>query len=90
MAGLPKNLVSTYQKYKDHTDSIAQWLASTARNRGYVSPKARRSGKPGKAPQAPGCPTYTVAIKERTAMAEFIAGLSDPTINVPEKLLIHQ
>ncbi|PVH92820.1 hypothetical protein DM02DRAFT_698351 [Periconia macrospinosa] len=80
MPGLPKNLVSTYQKYKNHTDSIAHWLASTARNRGYVSPKAKKSGKSGKA--LVGGPTYTVAIKEWTAMAEFIAGLTllDATI----------
>lgn len=66
------------------SDSIAQWLASTAKTRGYVSPKSKKSNKNAKAAQ--GRPTYTVAIKEWTAMAEFIAGLTDPTVDVPEKL----
>ncbi|KAK6950618.1 hypothetical protein Daesc_007142 [Daldinia eschscholtzii] len=34
---LPPNLVSTYQQYKNDTDSVAGWLASTARAVGYVS-----------------------------------------------------
>ncbi|KAI4862595.1 hypothetical protein F4820DRAFT_429953, partial [Hypoxylon rubiginosum] len=34
---LPLNLVSTYQGYKHDTDSIAAWLASTAKSCGYAS-----------------------------------------------------
>ncbi|KAF3058017.1 hypothetical protein GL218_05222 [Daldinia childiae] len=34
---LPPSLVSTYQQYKNDTDSIAGWLASTAKATGYVS-----------------------------------------------------
>ncbi|XXH04045.1 GTP cyclohydrolase II [Hypoxylon texense] len=34
---LPTNLVSTYQAYKKDTDSIAAWLASTAKSCGYAS-----------------------------------------------------
>ncbi|KAI1466234.1 uncharacterized protein F4812DRAFT_466031 [Daldinia caldariorum] len=33
---LPPNLVSTYQQYKNDTDSVAGWLASTAKAVGYL------------------------------------------------------
>ncbi|KAF3054003.1 hypothetical protein E8E11_006452 [Didymella keratinophila] len=84
MPGLPKNLLSTYQKYKNHTDSIAQWLATTAKARGYISPKSKGSGKSAKAPQ--GRPTYTILAKEWTPMAEFIAALVNPPVIIPSKL----
>ncbi|KAJ8108349.1 hypothetical protein OPT61_g8231 [Boeremia exigua] len=86
MPGLPKNLISTYQKYKNNTDSIAQWLATTAKNRGYVSSKAKKSSKNTKTPH--GRPTYTIPIREWTPMAEFIVALTDPPVDVPEKLAI--
>lgn len=34
---LPANLVSVYQQYKDDTNAVASWLASTARSCGYPS-----------------------------------------------------
>ncbi|KAH7079749.1 hypothetical protein FB567DRAFT_582436 [Paraphoma chrysanthemicola] len=85
MPGLPKNLQSTYQKYKNHThrDSIAQWLASTARKNGYAPAKGKAPQKPGV--EGSGRPTYTVATKERIALAEFITG-KEPPITVPIKL----
>ena len=72
--------------HSDHipSDSIAQWLASTAKSRGYVSPKAKNSNKGSKA--ISGRPTYTVALKEWTALAEYIVGLTDPPVAVPKKL----
>jgi hypothetical protein len=112
MPGLPKNLLSTYQKYKTHTyvieggssfvetsnlitygpkcfltahsDSIAQWLATTAKARGYSSQKSKGSSKSAKASQ--GKQTYTIPIKEWTPMAAFIAGLIDPPVTVPIEL----
>ncbi|KAI8965245.1 hypothetical protein F5Y11DRAFT_22587 [Daldinia sp. FL1419] len=43
---LPPSLFSTYQQYKNDTDSIAGWLASTAKASGYSSgPLANPSGK---------------------------------------------
>ncbi|KAF2447907.1 hypothetical protein P171DRAFT_453049 [Karstenula rhodostoma CBS 690.94] len=83
MPGLPKNLSGTYQKYKNHTDAIAQWLATTAKSRGYVSPEAKNTSKAGK---GQGRPTYTLPTKEWTAHAEFLVGLADPIVSVPEKL----
>jgi hypothetical protein len=65
-------------------DSIAQWLASTARKHDYVSPRSRNARESGGTSQ--GRPTYTVAIKEWTTLAEFIAGLTDPPVNVPGQL----
>jgi hypothetical protein len=32
---LPPSLVSVYQQYKEDTDAVASWLASTAKSRGY-------------------------------------------------------
>ena len=32
---LPQSLVSTYQQYKQDTDSVATWLASTAKSLGF-------------------------------------------------------
>ncbi|CEI70950.1 hypothetical protein FVEN_g9682 [Fusarium venenatum] len=34
---LPSSLFSIYQQYKEDTDSVASWLASTAKARGYPS-----------------------------------------------------
>ncbi|KAH7396155.1 hypothetical protein BKA66DRAFT_438117 [Pyrenochaeta sp. MPI-SDFR-AT-0127] len=84
MPGLPKNVLSTYQQYKNHTDSIAQWLASTAKAHGYVSSKTKNAKKEGNRSQ--GRPTYTLAIKEWTALAEFIAKITDPPVQIPQKL----
>ncbi|KAF1934511.1 hypothetical protein EJ02DRAFT_492701 [Clathrospora elynae] len=84
MPGLPKNILSTYQTYKNHTNFIAQWLATTARKHGYVSPKVKNTSKIGNIPQ--GRPTYTLASKEWTKLAEFIARLTDLPVDVPLKI----
>ncbi|KAH6639064.1 hypothetical protein C7974DRAFT_304256 [Boeremia exigua] len=63
----------------NNRDAIAQWLATTAKSRGYLSSKAKGSGKTGR-------PTYTIPTKEWTPMAEFIAALVDPPVRVPHKL----
>jgi hypothetical protein len=64
-------------------DLIAQWLASTAKKHGYVPSKGKGAAKVPKAAQ--GRQTYTVALKEWVALAEFIAGMTPP-IFVPNKL----
>lgn len=47
---LPSGLVSTYQQYKEDTNSIAAWLASTAKAVGFpadlLSPVSSKAGKP--------------------------------------------
>lgn len=47
--GLPAVLVSTYHQYKRDTDSVAAWLASTAKSLGFsadlISPVAASTGK---------------------------------------------
>lgn len=68
----------------DNSDSIAEWLASTARKHGYVSAKAKNSKKSSNSSAVR--PTYTVATKEWTVLAEYIAKLSDPPVDVPRKL----
>jgi hypothetical protein len=92
---LPSILSSSYSRYKHDTDAIAGWLATTAKRFGYVSTtKSKSTRKKGKerkatgttAQQAHGRPSYTVAIKDFTVLAEFIAGKKDPEIKVPPKL----
>jgi hypothetical protein len=63
-------------------DSIAQWLASTAKKHGYIAGKGKGAVKP----IAQGRPTYTVALKEWVALAEFIAGKTPPVL-VPVKIV---
>ncbi|KAH4204566.1 hypothetical protein HBI81_215390 [Parastagonospora nodorum] len=83
MPGLPKNLLSSYQRYKNHMDQIVQWLASTAKKHGYVASKgigAIKAPNPYVGPQ-----TYTVALKEWLILGEFVAKQAPPII-VPAKL----
>ncbi|KAG8162515.1 hypothetical protein KVR01_008280 [Diaporthe batatas] len=40
---LPPSLVSVYHQYKEDTNALAAWLASTAKSRGYGAPKATPS-----------------------------------------------
>ncbi|KAF2733386.1 hypothetical protein EJ04DRAFT_513260 [Polyplosphaeria fusca] len=94
---LPKNLLHTYQQYKTDTDTIAGWLATTAKRLGYVSesvsetkPKtARLKGKARKTAKdtsTQGRPTYTIQIKDFTALAGYIAEYKTPPVQVPPKL----
>ncbi|KAF2179826.1 hypothetical protein K469DRAFT_693714 [Zopfia rhizophila CBS 207.26] len=98
---LPKNLSSSYQQYKNDTDTVASWLATTAKRFGFVSEtkskSAKKRGKAKKAengshdsPQPPkptpqGRPTYTIAIRDFTVLAEFIASKDQPPIQVPPR-----
>ena len=67
-------------------DLIAQWLASTARKHGYVSPNMSNARDSEGTFQ--GRLPYTVPIKEWTTLADFIAGLIDPPVIVPGQLAI--
>ncbi|KAF2743197.1 hypothetical protein M011DRAFT_471557 [Sporormia fimetaria CBS 119925] len=93
---LPGNLSSTYSRYKQDTDAIASWLATTAKRFGYVAEAqsrnarrnaARKAKKENKnTPTHTGRPTYTVALKDFSVLAKFIAQKEDPKIRVPERL----
>ncbi|KAF1951625.1 hypothetical protein CC80DRAFT_528333 [Byssothecium circinans] len=62
---LPKNLLSSYQQYKNDTDTVASWLATIAKRLGYASEdepksvsksakrKAKAKAKAGKGPPVP-------------------------------------
>lgn len=88
---LPPHLFSAYKQYKEDTDAVASWLATTAKRCGYPSTttarlkgKARKAAKTAAAtqssskPSAP--PKYTVAIKDFIPLAEFIATRTPPVI----------
>lgn len=99
---LPKNLSSSYQQYKNDTDSIASYLATTAKRYGYVSEsksksakkraKARNTAGPAASDASQsnvsgsqGRRTYTIAIKDFTVFAEFVAAQNDPPVQVSAK-----
>lgn len=86
---LPTSLTSTYREYKKDTDSIAAWLASTAKAAGYTmdtavsgSPKppdgrlkgkARKEAKKQASTPAQNVPKYIISISDFTKLASFIA-----------------
>ncbi|KAL1836641.1 hypothetical protein VTJ49DRAFT_4828 [Mycothermus thermophilus] len=95
----PGPLVSIYQQYKQDTDAVASWLASTARALGYPGdllaskswdappPAPARSGRlKGKArEQVAGAPKkYIVAIADILPLAKFIAGKLGASTAVPD------
>lgn len=49
---LPPSLVSVYQKYKEDTNAVAAWLASTAKSRGYDSTGGAASSSTTTAPSS--------------------------------------
>ncbi|POS76706.1 hypothetical protein DHEL01_v204908 [Diaporthe helianthi] len=86
---LPSALVSVYQQYKQDTDSVASWLASTAKDCGYpadlltsVGPVKRKKHNK-KASQN----KHIVAIKDFVPLAEFIAASKKPAAAVPESFV---
>jgi hypothetical protein len=81
---LPKNLSSKYSQYKNDTDSIASWLATTARECGYVS-LSKSKGPKNKGKTPPVRQTYTIPIKDFTTLAEFVATRTEPPVDVPPK-----
>jgi hypothetical protein len=86
---LPSTLVSVYQQYKQDTDSVAWWLAETAKACGYpadllttVGPVKRKKHS-NKASQN----KHIVAIKDFIPLAEFIAASKKPAAAVPESFV---
>lgn len=86
---LPFTLVSVYKQYKQDTDSVASWLATTAKACGYpadlftsVGPVKRKKHNK-KASQS----KYVVAIKDFVPLAHFIAASNKPVAAVPESFV---
>lgn len=98
-------LTSSYLQYKTDTDTVASWLAATARKCGYavdlltkgqtksaagsgrLKGKARKQARSketstSSAPK-PSLPTYTIAVKDFTTLADFIAAYKG-RVQVPE------
>lgn len=95
IAMLPPTLFSSYTQYKQDTNSVAAWLASTAKAYGYASDLNSETSKPsgrlkGKAraqarkeamePHA-SVPKHIIKIKDFIPLAEFIA--LKPKLSVP-------
>ncbi|KAL2263731.1 hypothetical protein VTK26DRAFT_5375 [Humicola hyalothermophila] len=98
---LPGPLVSIYQQYKKDTDSVASWLASTARACGYPAdlltsgswdatpPRSRPKGKSRKKAakdSTKGSTKYVVALADFLPMAKFVSARMNPSVSVPETL----
>ncbi|KAF4470290.1 Ank-repeat mbp1 [Fusarium albosuccineum] len=94
---LPASLKSIYRQYKADTDSVATWLATTAKANGYTdettdskkpAPKKKGKGKkkkPNGAAQAGSSGsknTYVIKIKDFAPMAKHIAEIE--SISVPD------
>ncbi|KAI8719775.1 hypothetical protein NCS52_00759500 [Fusarium sp. LHS14.1] len=93
---LPSSLKSIYRQYKADTDSVATWLATTAKANGYVDDtgnalvaaggkKKKKKKKKTNANSAPK-PRYVLRIKDFVPMARFIAKLE--SISIPEDFAI--
>lgn len=94
---LPQNLANSYARYKNDTDALASWLASTAHQLGYVAEtqtkSSRKKGKNRKVAQKQAAANqnqvrrnYTIAIKDFTVLAQFIASKHEPKVQVPQGL----
>ncbi|KAF5690954.1 hypothetical protein FCIRC_685 [Fusarium circinatum] len=84
---LPPALVSVYREYKKDTNSIASWLASTAKECGYPAdllsgPSVARQQTPGSS-QLEG-PRYVIEIKDFIPLAECISAYKKPALSVPQ------
>ncbi|KAE8354727.1 hypothetical protein BDV28DRAFT_130402 [Aspergillus coremiiformis] len=100
---LSEFLTSSYLQYKEDTNSVASWLATTAKKCGYpvnsssaagtptgrLKGKARKAAKAQKASTTPSSrqPTYTIAIKDFVNLAELIASYNNPPIRVPSSFV---
>ncbi|CAH0023410.1 unnamed protein product [Clonostachys rhizophaga] len=100
--GNPKKISSIYRQYKNDTDSLASWLASTARHHGYpLAPLLRSSGNTstakstgrlkGKARReahnaGPKPAKYIIPLHDFTQLANFIAKKRQ-RIDVPSSLI---
>ncbi|KAF5686663.1 hypothetical protein FDENT_5664 [Fusarium denticulatum] len=89
---LPTPLQGTYQQYKADTDSVAAWLASTAKACGYpadllTSTTVQSSQPKGRGPPVePTRPKYIIATKDFIPLAEYIFASTKPLISVPKSL----
>ncbi|EQB44956.1 hypothetical protein CGLO_16239 [Colletotrichum gloeosporioides Cg-14] len=87
---LPAPLVSVYQQYKQDTDSVASWLASTAKACGYPADLLKPVGqakKKAKHKHKNISSKYIVALKDFVPLAQFIAGSKKPVVDVPESFV---
>ncbi|KAG5774239.1 hypothetical protein H9Q72_000307 [Fusarium xylarioides] len=95
---LPGVLVTALERYKEDTNSVAGWLASTAKAYGYkpqpnetqTSSSGRLKGNARKKAKQNAAESnreigqkYTVVIKDFVPMAEHIAAQTKPRIQVP-------
>ncbi|KAK4236323.1 hypothetical protein C8A03DRAFT_45672 [Achaetomium macrosporum] len=101
---LPGPLVSIYQQYKKDTDSVASWLASTAKACGCpadlvssgswdVQAPAHRDGTRPKgkksSKQDRGGGKYIVALADFVPLAKFIAGAANARpVSVPDSFVV--
>ncbi|RMZ42085.1 hypothetical protein AFCA_006829 [Aspergillus flavus] len=97
---LSELLTSSYLQYKEDTNAVASWLASTAKRCGYAvdqltqtrkeKPSGRLKGKArkqAKSQKGPATPTYTIAIKDFVSLAEWIAHDHRQPIHVPSSFV---
>ena len=97
---LPSSLKSIYRQYKADTDSVATWLATTAKANGYVDDtgnalvaagsegkkkKKKKKKKKANANSVPK-PRYVLRVRDFEPMARFIAKLE--SISIPEDFAI--
>ncbi|KAJ0343272.1 hypothetical protein KNSL1_010335, partial [Colletotrichum chrysophilum] len=83
---LPDPLKSVWREYKQDTDSVALWLAPTAKARGFTAglltpvaaPKKKKKRTQKRVPTQ-----YIVAIKDFVPLAKFIADCENPVVDVP-------
>ncbi|KAI8210821.1 hypothetical protein K4K52_011656 [Colletotrichum sp. SAR 10_76] len=83
---LPDPLKSVWREYKQDTDFVASWLASTAEARGFTAglltpvaaPKKKKKRTQKRVPTK-----YIVAIKDFVPLAKFIADCKNPVVDVP-------
>ncbi|KAI1767151.1 hypothetical protein GGR53DRAFT_144728 [Hypoxylon sp. FL1150] len=80
---LPPNLISTYQGYKHDTDSIAGWLASTAKSCGFAS-DAVTDGPAKTAASARLKGKARAAAKKKNISAAKPAGVAKYTIKIKD------
>ncbi|KAJ0382357.1 hypothetical protein COL922a_012734, partial [Colletotrichum nupharicola] len=82
--------ISVYQQYKQDTDSVASWLASTAKACGYPADLLKPVGqakKKAKHKHKNTSSKYVVALKDFVPLAQFIAGSKKPVVDVPESFV---
>ncbi|KAK0666605.1 hypothetical protein QBC41DRAFT_397761 [Cercophora samala] len=79
---LPLSLLSTYRQYKQDTDFVASWLATTAKSYGYPSDLLNPAPSSSNAPSH-NVVKYTIALKDFIPLAEWISSRKPPVL-VPD------